>query len=104
MSTIIEDTHSTLLPTTSHGACLNQIRNTADALLVKANGVTDNPLIFGVDIISGGNFHAEPVALAADNLTLAIAEIGALSERRMALLIDSSLSKLPPVFSLQQRC
>ncbi|TNF09838.1 MAG: histidine ammonia-lyase, partial [Vibrionaceae bacterium] len=47
-------------------------------------------------IISGGNFHAEPVAMAADNLALAIAEIGSLSERRMALLIDSALSKLPP--------
>ena len=48
------------------------------------------------DIISGGNFHAEPVAMAADNLALAIAEIGALAERRIALLIDSNLSKLPP--------
>ncbi len=56
------------------------------------------PLVFADDgdIISGGNFHAEPVAMAADNLALAIAEIGSLSERRMALLIDSALSKLPP--------
>ncbi len=66
-------------------------------LLVEANGVTDNPLVFAAedDIISGGNFHAEPVAMAADNLALAIAEIGSISERRMALLIDSHLSKLP---------
>ncbi|MEP7084912.1 MAG: aromatic amino acid lyase, partial [Betaproteobacteria bacterium] len=61
-------------------------------------GVTDNPLIFpeSGDVISGGNFHAEPVAFAADYLALAIAEIGALSERRTALLVDPSLSGLPP--------
>jgi histidine ammonia-lyase len=92
----VQDPYSLRCQPQVMGACLNQIRNTADTLLVEANGVTDNPLIFGDDIISGGNFHAEPVALAADNLALAIAEIGALSERRMALLIDSSLSKLPP--------
>jgi len=58
--------------------------------------VTDNPLIVGDTILSGGNFHGEPIALAADALALAIAEIGALSERRIALLIDPSLSGLPP--------
>jgi histidine ammonia-lyase len=80
------------------GACLTQIRNSADILLTEANGVTDNPLVFAEEenILSGGNFHAEPVAMAADNMALAIAEIGALSERRMALLIDSHMSKLPP--------
>ncbi len=80
------------------GACLSQIRNAARILKTEANGVTDNPLVFcdNGDIISGGNFHAEPVAMAADNLAIAIAEIGALSERRTALLIDSSLSDLPP--------
>ncbi|MEI8632551.1 aromatic amino acid lyase [Vibrio sp. PP-XX7] len=80
------------------GACLQQIRNAAEILHVEANAVSDNPLVFAEedDIISGGNFHAEPVAMAADNLALAIAEIGSLSERRMALLIDSALSKLPP--------
>lgn len=80
------------------GACLTQIRHAADVLGVEANGVTDNPLVFQDtgDIISGGNFHAEPVAMAADNLAIAIAELGSISERRMALLIDSSLSKLPP--------
>ena len=82
------------------GACLTQIRQAAEVLLCESNGVTDNPLVFADvgDIISGGNFHAEPVAMAADNLALAIAEIGALAERRIALLIDSNLSKLP-VFS-----
>jgi len=60
--------------------------------------VTDNPLVYAErdEVISGGNFHAEPVAFAADTLALAIAEIGALAERRIALLIDSSCSGLPP--------
>ena len=80
------------------GACLTQIRQAAEVLLCESNGVTDNPLVFADvgDIISGGNFHAEPVAMAADNLAIAVAEIGALAERRIALLIDSNLSKLPP--------
>jgi histidine ammonia-lyase len=80
------------------GACLQQIRQAAEVLLIEANAVSDNPLVFTDtdEFISAGNFHAEPVAMAADNLALAIAEIGSLSERRMALLIDSNLSKLPP--------
>ncbi|MGL4712881.1 MAG: histidine ammonia-lyase [Shewanella sp.] len=80
------------------GACLTQIRHAAEVLGTEANGVTDNPLVFQDtgDIISGGNFHAEPVAMAADNLAIAIAELGSIAERRIALLIDSSLSKLPP--------
>jgi histidine ammonia-lyase len=67
-------------------------------LLTEANGVTDNPLVIPEtgESLSGGNFHAEPVAFAADQLALAIAEIGALSERRIALLIDASISGLPP--------
>jgi len=92
----VQDPYSLRCQPQVMGACLTQMRHTADVLLVEANGVTDNPLVFGEDIISGGNFHAEPVAMAADNLALAIAEIGSLSERRMALLIDSGLSKLPP--------
>lgn len=80
------------------GACLQQIRNAAEIILTEANAVSDNPLVFAdeQDILSGGNFHAEPIAMAADNLALAIAEIGALAERRIALLIDSQLSGLPP--------
>jgi len=60
--------------------------------------VTDNPLVFAEDgaMISGGNFHAEPVALAADGMALAIAEVGAIAERRIAMLIDSGVSRLPP--------
>jgi histidine ammonia-lyase len=79
------------------GACLDVLRHVCSVLETEANAVTDNPLVF-VDtktVLSGGNFHAEPVALAADYLALAIAEIGALSERRIALLIDSHMSGLP---------
>jgi histidine ammonia-lyase len=75
----------------------------ARTLLTEANAVTDNPLVFARcdaagrdDVLSGGNFHAEPVAFAADTLALAVAEVGALSERRIALLIDATLSGLPP--------
>ena len=80
------------------GACLDQIRHAARVFEIESAAVTDNPIVFfdKDEILSGGNFHAEPVALAADVLALAIAEIGALSERRIALLIDSSLSGLPP--------
>jgi histidine ammonia-lyase len=79
------------------GACLDVIRHVCKVLQTEANAVTDNPLVFTDTqaVLSGGNFHAEPVALAADYLALAIAEIGALSERRIALLIDSHLSGLP---------
>jgi histidine ammonia-lyase len=80
------------------GACLDVLRHVCSVLETEANAVTDNPLVFveSEAVLSGGNFHAEPVALAADYLALAIAEIGALSERRIALLIDSHLSGLPP--------
>jgi len=80
------------------GASLDLINNAARTLLTEANAVTDNPLVFidTNEVISGGNFHAEPVAFAADTLALAIAEIGSISERRIALLIDSTISGLPP--------
>ncbi len=79
------------------GACLDVLRHVCRVLETEANAVTDNPLVFAESkaVLSGGNFHAEPVALAADYLALAIAEIGALSERRIALLIDTHLSGLP---------
>ncbi len=94
----VQDPYSLRCQPQVMGACLTQIRQAAEVLLVEANGVTDNPLVFANegDFISAGNFHAEPVAMAADNLALAIAEIGSISERRMALLIDATLSKLPP--------
>ncbi|MGN6517362.1 MAG: histidine ammonia-lyase [Rhizomicrobium sp.] len=79
------------------GPCLDMIRYAANVFAIEANAATDNPLVFdGGDVLSGGNFHAEPVAIAADALAIAISEIGALAERRIALLIDSSLSGLPP--------
>ena len=117
------------------GACLDQLRHAARVLLIEANAVTDNPLVFvdpgepgGAEdfsrdalepalpgqrhrsptggktaagrlrgeLISGGNFHAEPVALAADGMALAIAEVGAIAERRIAMLIDAGVSRLPP--------
>jgi histidine ammonia-lyase len=105
------------------GACLDQLRHAALVLLREANAVTDNPLVFpdemeppsplrslphegapsglgrpgaGPAMISGGNFHAEPVALAADAMANAIAEVGAIAERRIAMLIDANVSRLPP--------
>ncbi|MFS2202897.1 aromatic amino acid lyase, partial [Pseudomonas sp. Pseusp3] len=69
-----------------------------EVLAIEANAVSDNPLVFAAegDVISGGNFHAEPVAMAADNMALAIAEIGSLSERRISLMMDKHMSQLPP--------
>ncbi|SFF53594.1 histidine ammonia-lyase [Fontimonas thermophila] len=93
----VQDPYSLRCQPQVMGACLDLIRNAARTLLIEANAVTDNPLIVdGGEVLSGGNFHAEPVAFAADTLALAIAEIGALSERRIALLIDATLSGLPP--------
>ena len=80
------------------GACLDNLTHAARVLVIEANAASDNPLVF-VDtgeVISGGNFHAEPVAFAADIIALAIAEIGAIAERRIALLLDTGLSGLPP--------
>ena len=80
------------------GACLDNLAHAARVLTAEANAASDNPLVFAEngDVISGGNFHAEPVAFAADIIALAISEIGAIAERRLALLLDSSLSGLPP--------
>jgi histidine ammonia-lyase len=79
------------------GACLDVLRQAAATLRIEANGVTDNPLIFSEtdEALSGGNFHAEPVAFAADMMALAICEIGSLAERRIAMLVDPALSGLP---------
>ena len=79
------------------GACLDLMTQQAGTLLTEANAVTDNPLIFADSdtVLSGGNFHAEPVAFAADILALACAEVGSISERRLALLIDPKMSGLP---------
>ncbi len=79
------------------GAALDVLRQAAGTLATEANGVSDNPLIFPDtgEVLSGGNFHAEPVAFAADTIALAVCEIGALAERRIAMLVDPALSGLP---------
>ena len=79
------------------GAALDVLRQAGVTLLTEANGVSDNPLIFAEDdtALSGGNFHAEPVAFAADMIALAVCEIGSIAERRIAMLVDPALSGLP---------
>ncbi|MCP4317560.1 MAG: histidine ammonia-lyase [Hyphomicrobiales bacterium] len=79
------------------GACLDQLTFAAAVIESEANSISDNPLVFADegDILSGGNFHAEPIAMAADNIALAIAEIGSISERRQAMMVDASVSGLP---------
>jgi len=79
------------------GAAVDLLRFAATTLEIEANAVTDNPLVVSAGIISGGNFHAEPVAFAADIIALALAEIGAIAQRRVALMVDPTLSHdLPP--------
>ena len=81
------------------GACLDLLRQAAATLRIEANAATDNPLVLSNgDIVSGGNFHAEPVAFAADQIAIAVAEIGAISQRRIALLVDPALSFGLPAF------
>lgn len=79
------------------GACLDLLRAAATVLATEANGVSDNPLIFADtdEALSGGNFHAEPVAFAADQIALAVCEVGSIAERRIAMLVDPALSGLP---------
>ena len=79
------------------GAVLGILRQAGETLQTEANAVTDNPLVFSKegDAISGGNFHAEPVAFAADQIAMAVCEIGSISERRVALLTDPAVSGLP---------
>ncbi|URQ75362.1 MAG: histidine ammonia-lyase [Candidatus Ochrobactrum gambitense] len=81
------------------GACLDILRQAARTLEIEANAVTDNPLVLSDGrAVSGGNFHAEPVAFAADQIALAICEIGAIAQRRIALLVDPALSFGLPAF------
>lgn len=82
------------------GACVDLLRQTARTLRIEANAVTDNPLVLESDgaIVSGGNFHAEPVALAADQIALAIAEVGAIAQRRIALMVDPAMNFGLPAF------
>ena len=82
------------------GACLDLLAHAARTLEIEANAVTDNPLVLAQtgEILSGGNFHAEPVAFAADMIALALSEIGALAERRIATLVDPALNFGLPAF------
>lgn len=93
----VQDPYSIRCQPQVMGACLKQMEYVSELLSTEANAVSDNPLIFASDqkSLSGGNFHAEPVAFAADALAISIAEIGALSERRTALLMDKHHSHLP---------
>jgi histidine ammonia-lyase len=87
------------------GAALDVIRQAAGTLAIEANAVSDNPLIVveegGGSALSGGNFHGQPVAFAADMLALAVCEIGSLAERRTAMLVDPALSRLPAFLTPQ---
>jgi histidine ammonia-lyase len=95
--TRVQDPYSFRCQPQVMGACLDLIRNCSVTLGIEANAVTDNPLLFADagDVLSGGNFHGQPVAFAADILALALAEIGSLAERRIAVLVDPKMSGLP---------
>ena len=82
------------------GACIDLLRQAGATLEIEANAVTDNPLVIveAGTVVSGGNFHAEPVAFAADQIALAIAEIGAIAQRRVALMVDPALNYDLPTF------
>jgi histidine ammonia-lyase len=94
----VQDPYSLRCQPQVMGALLDAMRFVANTLATEANAVSDNPLIFAEtgDVLSGGNFHAEPVAIGADLLAIALSEVGAMSERRTAFLVDASLSGLPP--------
>ena len=98
----VQDPYSLRCQPQVMGACLDLIGQVAATLLVESNAVTDNPLIFAPtnEVLSGGNFHAEPVAFAADILALACAEVGSIAERRVALLVDPKMSGLPAFLAL----
>jgi len=94
----VQDAYSLRCVPQVHGASKDALRRVEETLTVEINAVTDNPLIMPDDeeVISGGNFHGQPVALVMDYLKLAVAEIGNISERRINRLLDAHLSELPP--------
>ena len=96
--TRVQDPYSFRCQPQVMGACLDLMRNAARVLEIEANAATDNPLLFADsgEFLSGGNFHAEPVAFAADTLAIALCEIGSISERRTAVLVDPKMSGVPP--------
>jgi histidine ammonia-lyase len=92
----VQDPYSLRCQPQVMGAVLDLMRTVGKTLEIESNGVTDNPLVLeNGDVLSGGNFHAEPVAFAADQLALALCEIGNMSERRSAILVDPKMSGLP---------
>ncbi|HEY4125954.1 MAG TPA: histidine ammonia-lyase [Rhizomicrobium sp.] len=93
----VQDPYSLRCQPQVMGAVLDLLRFAGRTLVIEANAVTDNPLIFPErdEVISGGNFHAEPVAFAADQIALALAEIGSISECRVTILVDPKMSGLP---------
>lgn len=94
----VQDPYSVRCAPQVHGACRDALAHVRDVLEREANATTDNPLVFAEDgaVVSGGNFHAEPVAMAADYMTIALAEIASISERRVENLVNPDLSGLPP--------
>jgi histidine ammonia-lyase len=96
--TRVQDPYSFRCQPQVMGASLDLLRNVTETLRIEANAVTDNPLLFpeSGESLSGGNFHAEPVAFAADILTMAMCEVASISERRTAVLVDPKMSGLPP--------
>ena len=98
----VQDPYSLRCQPQVMGAVLDQLRFASSVILTEANAVSDNPLVFAEegpgssDVLSGGNFHAEPIALAADQIAIATSEIAAMAERRIAMLTDGSISGLPP--------
>ena len=94
----VQDAYSLRCVPQVHGASKDAVRRISEVLTVEMNAATDNPLIMPEtgDIISGGNFHGQPVALAMDYLKLALAEVGSISERRISRMLDNHLSELPP--------
>ena len=103
----VQDPYSLRCQPQVMGACLDLLRQAAATLAIEANAVSDNPLVFAVggegggEVISGGNFHAEPVAFAADMIAIALCEVGSIAERRIALLVDPALSGLPAFLTRQ---
>ncbi len=94
----VQDPYSVRCQPQVMGAVLDMMDHAGTILWREANAVSDNPLVFPDEgeVLSGGNFHGEPVAISADALAIAASEVGALAERRLALLIDANLSGLPP--------
>ena len=92
----VQDPYSLRCQPQVMGAVFDLLKQAAETLLIESNAVTDNPLVLDDgSIVSGGNFHAEPVAFAADIIAIALAEIGNISERRIAILVDPVMSRLP---------